>query len=99
MSDDSYTGFEGDTRSAIDETIATPCTALTVLRPTTERVTQLRVLPRTDPSFLTHLIATEQHSPQTRTLRRASSADALTAYRATADRGQAPASLRTRLCA
>ncbi|TAH68681.1 MAG: hypothetical protein EWM45_02325 [Rhodopseudomonas palustris] len=46
----------------------------------------LRVLPRPDASFLTHLIATAQHSPQTRTLRRASSADANAAYRSTAIR-------------
>jgi len=32
--------------------------------------------------FVTHLIATAEHAPQTRNLRRASFADARTAYRA-----------------
>jgi hypothetical protein len=35
-----------------------------------------------DPSFVTQLIATAEHLPQTRAHRRATSADALTAYRA-----------------
>ncbi|MGA7806035.1 hypothetical protein [Bradyrhizobium sp.] len=39
-------------------------------------------LSRPDPSFVTHLIATAEHLPQTRVHRRATSADALTAYRA-----------------
>jgi hypothetical protein len=37
--------------------------------------------------FVTHLIATAEHAPQTRSLRRASPADAQAAYRA----GQSPA--------
>jgi len=37
-------------------------------------------LPRPDPSFLTQLIATAEQAPQTRTLRRGSTADALSAY-------------------
>jgi hypothetical protein len=37
-------------------------------------------LPRPDPSFVTQLIATAEQVPQTRTLRRASTADALSAY-------------------
>src|SRR3954454_16337813 len=39
-------------------------------------------LNRPDPSFVTHLIATAQQSPQTRTLRRAETADVQAAYRA-----------------
>ncbi len=35
---------------------------------------------RPDPTFVTHLIATAAHAPQTCTLRRASPADAQTAY-------------------
>ena len=35
---------------------------------------------RPDPTFLTHLIATADHSPQTRSMRRASIEDAQTAY-------------------
>ena len=38
------------------------------------------VLPRPDPSFLAQLIATADQAPQTRSLRRASPADAQTAY-------------------
>jgi hypothetical protein len=37
-------------------------------------------LPRPDPSFVTQLIATAEQAPQTRTLRRGSTADALSAY-------------------
>jgi hypothetical protein len=37
-------------------------------------------LPRPDPSFVTQLIATAEQVPQTRTLRRASPEDALSAY-------------------
>jgi hypothetical protein len=39
-------------------------------------------LPKPDPSFLTHLIATAEQVPQTRPLRRATPADARTAYQA-----------------
>jgi hypothetical protein len=41
-----------------------------------------RPLSRPNSIFITHLIATAQRAPQTRTLRRASAADAQTAYRA-----------------
>jgi hypothetical protein len=50
---------------------------------------------RPDSTFLTHLIATAAQDPQTRTLRRASPADAQTAYRANA-RGVQSAGIRTR---
>jgi hypothetical protein len=39
-------------------------------------------LPRPDPGFVTHLIATAEHVPQTRNHRRAAQADALSAYQA-----------------
>jgi hypothetical protein len=45
-------------------------------------------LSRADPTFVTHLIATAEHDPQTRSLRRATPADALTAY--TASQYQSP---------
>ena len=35
---------------------------------------------RADPTFVTHLIATAEHVPQTRSLRRATPADAQSAY-------------------
>ena len=39
-----------------------------------------RPMPRPDPTFVTQLIATADQAPQTRRLRRASPADARTAY-------------------
>ena len=39
-----------------------------------------RAMARPDPTFVTHLIATADQAPQTRSLRRASLADAQTAY-------------------
>ena len=39
-----------------------------------------QLLSRADPTFVTHLIATAEHVPQTRSLRRATPADAQTAY-------------------
>jgi hypothetical protein len=39
-----------------------------------------RATARPDPTFVTHLIATADQAPQTRSLRRASLADAQTAY-------------------
>jgi hypothetical protein len=50
---------------------------------------------RPDSTFLTHLIATAEQDPQTRTLRRASLADAQTAYGANT-RGVQSAGVRTR---
>lgn len=40
---------------------------------------------RPDAAFVTHLIATANNAPQTRMLRRATSADAMTRYRAAGD--------------
>jgi hypothetical protein len=50
-------------------------------------------LPRPDPIFITHLIATAEQVPQTRSLRRATDADAQTAYSARRVQG---AGMRTR---
>jgi hypothetical protein len=91
MSDEAYSTF-----SEIDDTAVVTCTALTVLRPTTEPIRSIRLLPRPNASFVTQLIATAQNSPQTRTLRRASSADALAAYHSTVHRSQDNAPLRAR---
>jgi hypothetical protein len=56
-----------------------PCVALV---PLAQELTWARkmALPRPDPSFVTQLIATAEQVPQTRNLRRATSADALSAY-------------------
>jgi len=63
----------GDTRPA--------CTALVPLAEPLRWSNRLprRLLP--DPSFVTQLIATSEHFPQTRSLRRADVTDALLAYR------------------
>jgi hypothetical protein len=55
----------------------------------------IRPLSRPSSIFVTHLIATAEQAPQTRSLRRATPADAQTAYRAT-QRPVAGAGLRTR---
>jgi hypothetical protein len=46
-------------------------------------------LSRADPGFVTHLIATAEHVPQTRVLRRATLADAQAAYRSVTDHNHA----------
>ena len=64
-------------------------------------------LNRPDPSFVTHLIATAQQSPQTRLLRRAATADVQAAYQAACrslanqqdDTAARPAGIRMRLTA
>ena len=57
------------------------CVALVPMVPSVEwSQTTHSPLSRPDPTFVTHLIATAAHAPQTRTLRRATLADAQTAY-------------------
>jgi hypothetical protein len=54
-------------------------------------------LSRADPTFVTHLIATAEHVPQTCSLRRATVADAEAAYRSVTDHNHATITgLRTR---
>jgi hypothetical protein len=52
-------------------------------------------MPRPNSTFVTHLIATAGHAPQTRNLRRATPADAQTAYRASQLQVRGPG-IRTR---
>jgi hypothetical protein len=60
------------------------CVALVPMsEPAPSTRTALRWRSRPDPIFITHLIATAEQVPQTRSLRRASAADAQTAYGAT----------------
>jgi hypothetical protein len=72
------------------------CVALVPLTPSVQRShTSGLQSSRPSPIFVTHLIATAAHAPQTRSLRRATPADAKTAYSA----NQHPlegASVRTR---
>jgi hypothetical protein len=72
---------------------ANPCVALV---PTVRSATLSRAasqLPLPDSIFVTHLIATAEQLPQTRSLRRATPADAQVAYRAHPPLG---AGIRTR---
>ena len=48
----------------------------------------VQCLTRPDPSFVTHLIAMAEMSPQTRSLRRASPEDVQAAYRSVANQNQ-----------
>ena len=57
-----------------------PCVALVPLTETTEWSHPVRTLPRPNSNFVTHLIATAEQAPLTRTLRRASAHDAQAAY-------------------
>jgi hypothetical protein len=63
---------------------ATPaCTALVpMIQPAPWSPAFSQPLPRPDSPFVTHLIATAEQVPQTCSLRRATPADALTAYNA-----------------
>jgi hypothetical protein len=59
------------------------CVALVPLVPTVQwSETPHQPSPRPDSTFVTHLIATAEHAPQTCSLRRATPADAQTAYTA-----------------
>lgn len=68
----------------------TPAAVSTALVPQTrlerENVPPTRA-PRNDAAFIAHLIATAEHAPQTRHLRRASPQDAMAGYRATTQAG------------
>ena len=72
-----------------------PCVALVPMVPSAQWSGAHTPLPRPDPIFVTHLIATAEQAPQTRSLRRGTPADAQTAY--SANRRPAPgAGIRTR---
>ena len=58
---------------------ATACVELVPLAQPVRRISKLAIV-RPDPTFVTHLIATAAHAPQTCTLRRGSPADAQSAY-------------------
>ena len=70
---------EQEIEDGVFEDVEQPSVALVPLAEEL-RVTPKLPLPRPDPSFLTQLIATAEQMPQTRILRRAAPADALTAY-------------------
>lgn len=70
---------EQEIEDGVFEDVAPPCDALV---PLAQELTWARkiMLPRPDPSFVTQLIATAEQVPQTRNLRRATPADAQSAY-------------------
>jgi hypothetical protein len=70
---------EQEIEDGVFEDVEPPCVALV---PLAQELTWARkmALPRPDPSFVTQLIATAEQVPQTRNLRRAAPADALSAY-------------------
>jgi hypothetical protein len=70
-----------------------PCVALVPLVPSAPWSRPVSQLPRPDSIFVTHLIATAEQVPQTRSLRRATAADAQSAYSAHTVQG---AGIRTR---
>jgi hypothetical protein len=86
MYDDTIEPTQADVQDVIQEDGVTaeanpPCMALVPVSETTEWArSPVRPLPRPDSIFVTHLIATAEQAPQTRTLRRASISDAQAAY-------------------
>jgi len=69
------------------EEVAPGSSALVPLVPSAHQAS-IFPLPRPDPTFLAHLIATAQQLPQTRKERRAAPVDALSAYRALQPKSQ-----------
>jgi hypothetical protein len=69
------------TEDGVFDDVAPPCVALVPLVASTEWARPVSQ-PRSNSIFVTHLIATAEHVPQTRSLRRATAADAQNAYRA-----------------
>jgi hypothetical protein len=58
------------------------CVALVPVTEGPQRSSAVHQVSRPDPTFVTHLIATAEHLPQTRNLRRAAPSVALSAYTA-----------------
>jgi hypothetical protein len=65
-----------------------PSVALVPLAAAKQAVPPSLRLNRPDPSFVTHLIAMAEQSPQTRMLRRAPTADVQAAYRSVANQNE-----------
>jgi len=86
--------YQADVEDGVFEEVEAASVALVPVTPTVYRAAASAVI-RPDASFVTQLIATAEQLPQTRGLRRAAPADALTAYRAFEHRiKDAPASTR-----
>ena len=80
MSDIGRPGEAADDRVLADA--KPPCVALVPMVQSAQWSGAHIPLPRPDPIFVTHLIATAEQVPQTRSLRRGTPADAQTAYSA-----------------
>jgi hypothetical protein len=65
-----------------------PSVALVPVVATPRRLTVAQSLTRPDPSFVAHLIAMAEMSPQTRSLRRAAPEDVQAAYRSVANQNR-----------
>lgn len=71
--------YQQEIEDGVFEDVETPCVAVVPVTPTVYEVPKL-ALPRPNASFVAQLIATAEQLPQTRNLRRAERADALSAY-------------------
>jgi hypothetical protein len=88
--------YDQEIEDGVFEDVEAPCVALMPVVPTAYEAPRL-ARTRTDAGFVAQLLATAEQLPQTRSLRRAAPADALSAYSARqlpSDRGAArPANL------
>ncbi|HEY7844767.1 MAG TPA: hypothetical protein VID30_13940 [Bradyrhizobium sp.] len=73
--------YEQEIEDGVFEDVETSCVALVPVAETVYHAPKLAVT-RPNANFVTQLIATAEHVPQTCELRRAAPADALSAYRA-----------------
>jgi hypothetical protein len=73
--------YKQEIEDGVFEDVEPPCVALVPVTQTVYRAPKLAVT-RPNANFVTQLIATAEHVPQTCELRRAAPADALSAYRA-----------------
>jgi hypothetical protein len=86
MSDTEFDELEPMESVAESADARPPCVALVpVVASTQWSHLPNQAFSRADPSFVTHLIATAEHVPQTCSLRRATLADAQAAYRSVTD--------------
>ena len=73
--------YQQEIEDGVFEDVEVPCVELVPVTQTVHEASKL-ALPRPNASFVAQLIATAEQLPQTRNLRRAEPADALSAYSA-----------------
>jgi len=71
--------YEQEIEDGVFEDVGPPCVALVPATPTVYRAAKF-ALTHPNANFVTQLIATAEHLPQTRELRRAAPTEALSAY-------------------